>query len=217
MEDEVTGAQIVDSNIGIVGISSPSGGGKTTVAKRVAQLLPGAITVFFDDYDFDTLHPVNIRSWLEEGANYNDWKPTKLQDDLKKLKAGQAILKTGDGLAIKPKNYVIFDYALGYANRGLAKYIDFMVFIDTPPDVAMARRLLRDLPSISPNAPNGAWAGTLEHVKTELRVYLDYGRRAYLELDRQIKPNCDLVLDGCLSVDDLANQIVENIRAKTVC
>jgi hypothetical protein len=32
--------------------------------------------------------------------------------------------------------------------------------------------------------------------------------RVYLDQDRQVKPRCDLVVDGCLPVDALAQQIL---------
>lgn len=204
-------AQAQKSDIFIIGISSPSGGGKTTVAQRVSEILPGAVTIFFDDYDFDTAHPESYRNWLKEGANYNDWKTPRLSDDLRKLKAGQPIVSPVDGLTVRPQRYVIFDAPLGYAHAETAIYIDLMVFLDTPLDIAMARRLLRNFSLISVDD----FSSTIDSLKTEMTAYLDYGRQAYLETDRQIKPNCDLILDGRLSVDDLAKAIVVKIRKQT--
>ncbi len=37
----------------VIGISSTSGGGKTTLVKKTAELLDAA-TLFFDDYDSET-------------------------------------------------------------------------------------------------------------------------------------------------------------------
>lgn len=204
-------AQVQKSDIFIIGISSVSGGGKTAVAQRVSEILPGAVTIFFDDYDFDTIHPESYRKWLKEGANYNDWKTPRLSDDLRKLKAGHPIVSPVDGLTISPQKYVIFDAPLGYAHAETAVYIDFMVFLDTPLDIAMARRLLR---GFSLNSVDG-FSSAMDSLKAEMTAYLDYGRRAYLKMDEQIKPTCDLILDGRSSVDDLAEAIVETIRKQT--
>ena len=211
MDDKIADEQIRRSDIFITGMSSPSGGGKTAVAKRVSELLPDSVTIFFDDYDFDTVHPASFRTWLEDGANYNDWKCPKLRDDLTKLKAGQAIFSPVDGQTINPRKYVVFDAPLGYAHAETGGLIDLMVFIDTPLDVAMARRLLRDYSSASDNRASTD-VGRLAPV---LSAYLDYGRGAYLEMDRQIKPTCDLILDGCSAVDDLAEAVVRAIRTRT--
>ena len=195
------------ADIHVTGISSPSGGGKTAVTKRVAELLPGAAAIFFDDYDFETVHPESLRKWLEDGANYNDWKTPKLAEDLRKLKAGQVIVSAADGREIRPQQHVIFDAPLGYAHAETAPLIDLMVFIDTPLDIAMARRMLRDSSSTSLDYPGS----TIDSIRNQLTVYLDYGRWAYLEMDKQVKPLCDVILDGRSSLDELAEKIVELI------
>jgi uridine kinase len=46
----------------VTGISSISGGGKTAVAQRLAELLQDAVTVCFDDYDDTNVHPDNLEA-----------------------------------------------------------------------------------------------------------------------------------------------------------
>ena len=210
MGGRIADEQMTELDIFVTGISSPSGGGKTAVAKRVSELLPDAVTISFDDYDFDTVHPASIREWLEEGANCNDWKSPKLKDDLTKLKAGQAIVSPVDGLTVNPRKHIVFDSPFGYAHAETGGPIDLMVFIDTPLDVATARRLLRDISSASVDNSST----NIGRLTAELIAYLDYGRQAYLEMDEQIKPTCDLLLDGCLAVDDLAEKVVRAIRTR---
>ena len=194
----------------VVGISSPSGGGKTTVARRVSEMLKDTVPIFFDDYDCDNVHPGNLRQWLEQGANYNAWKTPRLKNDLRKLKAGEPIESPIDGTTIHPQRYVVFDAPLGYAHAETGALIDFMVFIDTPLDVAMARRLLRDLASMPPASANVA----LDSLESELTAYLDYARGAYLAMDKQVKPGCDLILDGQCLVDELAQEIASAVKAR---
>ena len=211
MDGKIADQKMKKSEIFVTGISSQSGGGKTAVAKRVSELLPDAVTIFFDDYDPDTVHPASIREWLDEGADCNDWKTPKLKDDLTKLKAGQAIVSPVDGLTINPRKYVVFDSPFGYAHAETGGLIDLMVFIDTPLDVAMARRLLRDFSSTSVDDSSI----NICRLTAELIAYLDYGRKAYLEMDKQIKPICDLLLDGYSAVDDLAEVVVRAIKTRT--
>lgn len=40
--------------------------------------------------------------------------------------------------------YLILDYPFAYCNEQMMKYIDMAIFIDTPLDIALARRILRD-------------------------------------------------------------------------
>ena len=191
----------------ITGISSPSGGGKTAVTRRTCELLPGGVMVCFDDYGQDIVDPDCYRTWLERGADYNEWKTPTLADDLARLKAGQAVVYPANGALLGPAKQVVFDAPLGRAHAETGKLIDLMVYIDTPLDIAMARRLTRDY-SPSSDDPEGA----LDAISVELRSYLDYGRLAYLEMDKQVKPTSDLVVDGCQSIDRIAQEIAQAIE-----
>lgn len=82
----------------------------------------------------------------------------------------------------------------------VAPYIDYTIFIDTPLDIAMARRILRD----NIKQPSNL-------LKDDLECYLSRGRIAYLEAINTIKPNSDLIVDGSLSVDNIVCQIMERI------
>lgn len=190
----------------VIGISSVSGGGKTAVTRRLAQLLQDAVTLCFDDYDDTNLHPENRQMWLKEGADYNVWKTPALTEALQSLKSGNAITSPFDGSKISPARFIVFDAPLGRAHFDTGRFIDFMVFIDTPLDVAMARRFLRDIPS---QAEQGT-EETIKSLKTNLCSYLNGGRLLYLQFQRQIKEKCDLILDGCLTVDELAGAIYMN-------
>ena len=191
----------------VTGISSPSGGGKTVVSQRISELLPKSAVVCFDDYGQDIVSPDSYSSWLERGADYNEWKTPTLTRDLRKLKAGDAIACPITGVLLGPARSIIFDAPLGRAHAETGQLIDLMVYIDTPLDIAMARRLIRDLSS-DPDASKGQ----ADAIRTELDAYLDYGRQAYLEMAKQVKPVCDLIVDGCHSVDRIAQEIIKAIE-----
>jgi uridine kinase len=114
------------------------------------------------------------------------------------------------GAPISPARYVVFDAPLGRAHEATGALIDFMVYLDTPLDVAMARRLLRTFDE----RVRFAVDHDLGPIRAELTSYLAYGRDAYLEMDRQIKPRCDLILDGLATIDWLAQQILEAVNGR---
>ena len=192
----------------VIGISAVGGAGKTTVATKLAELLHDAVTLCFDDYDDTNVHPENLQKWLMDGADYNAWKTPALTSDLRSLTTGNHIASPADDSIISPAEYIVFDAPLGRAHFDTGHFIDFMVFIDTPLDVAMARRLLRDM---ARDAEQGA-EDTITSVTASLNSYLDGGRLLYVELENQIKPKCDLALDGCLTVDELASAIFTRIK-----
>lgn len=76
----------------VIGISSVSGGGKTTVAKKLSELLQDTVTLCFDDYDDTNIHPVNLETWLVEGGDYNAWQTPVLTKDLQALTTGNHTL-----------------------------------------------------------------------------------------------------------------------------
>ncbi len=191
----------------VIGISSVSGGGKTAVAKKLAELLQDAVILCFDNNDDTTVHPEDLHAWLTAGADYNVWKTPGLTRDLQSLTTGNPITSPVDGSTITAAKYIVFDAPLGRAHVDTGRFIDFMVFIDTLLDIAMARRLLRDITSHTAQAA----ADSIKSLVANLSSYLSGGRLLYLELENQIKSNCDIVLDGRLTVDELAATICKRL------
>ena len=192
----------------VIGISSVSGGGKTAVAEKLTELLQDAVMLCFDDYDDTTSNPEDLHTWLAAGADYNVWKTPGLTSDLQSLTTGNHITSPVDGSAIQAAKYIVFDAPLGRAHSDTGRFIDFMVFIDTPLDIAMARRLLRD---ITNHTGQGA-EDSIKSLNSNLSSYLNRGQLLYLELENQIKRNCDMILDGRLRVDELAATIYMRLR-----
>ena len=171
----------------IIAVSAVSGGGKTTVIKELNKQLPLSKAIYFDDYDFKEC-PQDFFEWVQRGSDYNEWNLRPLVNDIKPL------------LEQSNVNYILLDYPFAYKNNQVAPYIDYSIFIDTPLDVAIARRILRDLikePS--------------ESLRNDLNCYLSRGRIAYLEMLNSIKPNSDLIIDGALSIDKIVCNILNYI------
>lgn len=61
------------------------------------------------------------------------WNLEPLEKDILKLKNNGAC------------GYLLLDYPFAYCNEQIRKYIDVAIFIDTPLDIALARRILRDM------------------------------------------------------------------------
>jgi uridine kinase len=123
------------------------------------------------------------------------------------LRNGQPIRSPTTNAILAPQPVVFLDNALGRASPSLRPYCDFMVYIDTPLDVAMTRRIQRDYFGDNPLDAQS----TLDAINTMTANYLTWAREAYLDQARQVKPLCDLVVDGCLPVDELAQQILAAI------
>lgn len=175
----------------VIAIAAVSGGGKTTLTNELISRLPLSKAIYFDDYDFEEA-PKDYFQWVQDGSDYNLWNIESLSKDIQ-------LLLEEDNL-----NYILLDYPFAYKNDKITPYIDYAIFIDTPLDIAMARRLLRDMINKSSNI-----------LGNDLNCYLSGGRTPYLEMIKTIKPNSDFVVDGSLSINNIVSKIIEQISKLT--
>ena len=189
----------------VVGITSVSGGGKTAVTRRLAEVPGDAVAIHFDDYDDTNVHPADIQRWFLAGADYNAYETPVFTRHLQALKAGRSICYPVGGRIVESARCVVADAPLGRAHSASGRLIDLMVFIDTPLDVAMARRILRDI------GPAIQWPPdeSLRHVKAQLAGYEARARPVYEHFQARMRADSDLIIDGTLDLD----LVVERIRA----
>lgn len=173
----------------VIAISAVSGGGKTTVTKALKKELGNCNVLHFDNYELPG-SPSDICKWIDGGADYNEWKLGPFIADVQSL-------------LIKSLHYIVLDYPFAYLNEEMRKYIDLTIYIDTPLDIAMARRLIRDFSICS-----------IEDVREDMNIYLNHGRAAYVEMIQSVKPNSDIVVDGTLSVKEIVERVLSSIKER---
>lgn len=168
----------------IISISAVAGGGKTSITKALANNLNRAIAFYFDDYEY-LEQPENIGEWINDGANPNAWNLSLIQNDIDN--------------AIQSENYdyIVIDYPFG-KNSGyeLSNSINISILVDTPLDIALARRIVRDFDN-----------KTKKDVLNELIAYPSI--RKYFVYNNDLEKYCDFTVNGCLSI----SEIVEEIKA----
>ncbi|MCR8644479.1 hypothetical protein NV379_17630 [Paenibacillus sp. N1-5-1-14] len=177
-----------NNNLIIISISGVSGGGKTTVVTHLNKVLANSKALYFDDYEFEG--PKDFRDWIDRGADRNEWNITPLLEDMGKITCSEHA------------EFLLLDYPFSRLHNQLP-LIDLSIFIDTPLDIAMARRILRDHSH-----------SDTQVIMDEMRNYLSGGRRGYESMLRTIKPDSDLIIDGTLSVDTIVARILEEISKR---
>jgi len=180
----------------IIGISGISGAGKSTLIKRLAKTMQST-TIYWDDYDEISRAPQSYVDWFYSSKDYNDWVYPELVDTLHKLKCGETIICPATKKTLIPADYILFDAPLGYCHQATGKYIDFLICLDTPLDIALARRLIRDYR----NDPN-----PLKMIQ-ELQEYLSESRPLFI-LSPQEK-TADLIVDGSLALEEQEKQVLD--------
>jgi uridine kinase len=179
----------------VVSINSVSGGGKTTVSALVRKDLRA--TLFsFDDFDDTNVHPADLYEWVLAGADLLEFDFPGMAD------AVQRALEDGS------TECVVLDYPFGRDHPRFRPIIDLSVFIDTPLDVAMARRVLRDYVPVSSGGIE-----QLRSLRAEMAHYIERARIPYLDAFRH-KETSDLALDGCRSPEGLSASVVKEVRRR---
>ena len=169
----------------IIAIGAVTAGGKTTVVNAVKERLPGTASLHFDDYSFEG-EVEDFSRWLSEGADVHVWDLSPLKADIDRL------IQSGKF------DRLLLDYPFAYEHRMIKDYIDCCIFIDTPLDIALARRILRD------NVQSSA-----DEIRVEMDTYLKYARKAYILMQEDQVASADHIIDGAKSLDEIINEVTE--------
>lgn len=171
----------------IIAIGVVTAGGKTTLVNAIKDKLTRTASLHFDDYSFDG--EVNdFYKWVSDGANYNVWDLSPLKADIEKI------------INSDRYDYLLLDYPFAYQNKMIKDYLDCCIFIDTPLDIALARKVLRDMKESS-----------ADDIRYEMDVYLKYERIAYVQMLQDILPISDYVIDGTKELKIIINEAMEII------
>ena len=168
----------------IIAIAAVTAGGKTSAVKSLVEKIPNATSLHFDDYSFEG-EVEDFYQWVKAGADDNVWNLTPLKNDIDKL------------ISSNKYDYLFLDYPFAYKNDMIKDYLDCAIFIDTPLDVALARRVLRDMKETSS-----------EEILCEMENYLKYERIAYLQMLKDIMPSSDYVIDGSKDLETIVEEII---------
>ncbi len=194
----------------VVAVSGPSGAGKSSLIEAAAERLGGAARLHFDHYITLGNDIGEITAWLETGGDPNRIATPQLADDLQRLIDGGWIERPHDRTRVGPADFVILEEPFGRSRAEVGTLIDFAVHIGVPPDVALARRILR----LIGERPILGDAAVLDEAHGQLQAFLAVGRDAYLAADRAARAAADLVLDGMRPVDALADELLSAIAAR---
>ena len=176
----------------VIAVNAVSGGGKTTVANALHTKLGNSEILYFNSYGDTDKNIPDIQQWIFDGANYDLWHLDEMAADIKRL-----LEKADNSQNIE---HIILDYPFGYKQKQIGGYINLSVYIDTPLDIALARRIIRD---ISPQTQ-------VDEIITQLTGYLN-ARNAY-SYSQLENSDADIKIDGSLSVNVITNIIIQKIE-----
>lgn len=140
----------------VVGIAGATGSGKTTVAQRLAEAVPGSVAFL----QHDSYYRDRSDLTYDERCGLNFDHPSALETDLlvehiERLRAGEGVgvpvydftahRRNAEVVFVAPAPVILVEGILVLAEERLRALFDIKVFVDTDADIRAFRRIRRDL------------------------------------------------------------------------
>lgn len=176
----------------IIGIGGGSGSGKTTIVRKIAEIMPDFVFVAQDNYYKSAAH-IGNRNISDFNFDHPDaFDEELLYTQLRDLKNGIPIempqydfirhCRAPETVHLEPDKLVIFEGIMVFCHREVRDLIDLKIFVDTPDDIRFIRRLRRDM---------NERGRTLDSVITQ---YLERVRPGHYEFIEPTKMYADIII-----------------------
>ena len=180
----------------IVGIAGGTGSGKTTVVRKVIEVLPDDEVIVIPQ---DSYYRDNSSISLEERQKINFDHPDSVEfglliSHLEQLKEGNPIempiysyltcLRAKETITVKPARVVLVEGILILSDPGLRNILDIKVFVDADADDRLGRVIQRDI---------------IERGRSVLNVlerYHDTVKPSHLQFIEPSKRYADIIIPG---------------------
>ncbi len=176
----------------IIGISGGSGSGKTTIVRKISEIIPDFLFIPQDNY-YKSAEYINNKNITAFNFDHPEAFDNELiLKQLKKLKNFKAVdmpqydfvhhRRMNQYLTIEPKKLIIFEGIMIFFDKRIRDLLDLKLFVDTPDDIRFIRRLKRD------TTERGR---TVESV---IQQYLEVVRPGHYEFIEPTKMYADLII-----------------------
>ncbi len=139
----------------IIGICGGSGSGKTTIVRKISEVVSDFVFVPQDNY-YKSAEFMSNRNITAFNFDHPDAFDNELLiSQLDALRNGEAVdmptydfvknRRREETVRVEPRKLVIFEGIMIFTNKMVRDLIDLKIFVDTPDDIRFIRRLERDI------------------------------------------------------------------------
>jgi uridine kinase len=139
----------------VIGICGGSGSGKTTIVRKISEVVSDFVFVPQDNYYKSASYISNSNITAFNFDHPDAFDNSLLVEQLDALKSGRAIdmptydfvrnRRTDETVRLEPRKLIIFEGIMIFTNKEVRDRLDLKIFVDTPDDIRFIRRLTRDI------------------------------------------------------------------------
>jgi uridine kinase len=139
----------------IIGIAGGSGSGKTTIVRKIGELVPNFLCIAQDNYYLSAEHVSNTNITAFNFDHPSAFDTPLLVEQLRLLKKGVSIQmpqydfvhhrRKKEAISLNPQPIIILEGIMIYFEKAVRDLIDLKLYVDTPDDIRFIRRLQRDM------------------------------------------------------------------------
>lgn len=181
----------------IIGITGGSGSGKTTIVRKIAEVVSDFTFIPQDNYYKSAKDLLGEEVDNQNITKFNFDHPDAFDNQLiiehlKKLRNNEVIempqydfvhhKRLETTISVKPTKLIIFEGILVLSNKAVRNLIDLKIFVDTPDDIRFIRRLRRDIEERG------------RTVESVIQQYLSTVRPGYYEFIEPTKRYADIII-----------------------
>lgn len=192
----------------VIAISSPPGGGKSKLCEALTRHYSNSSYIDYDCFQNVTEHPIfEICDSLRDTDDYDHFSLPELVQALGNIKQRRPIFIPSRNTTFIAEKLVFFETPFGRAHNEMAAFIDYLIWIDVPLDLALARNfrefLSQTIQSETSLNEFNIWA------KQYLSAYVDQVRPLLIDQKAKIASSADYVIDGNQSFEELLDDVID--------
>jgi len=179
-------------DVKLIGITGGSGCGKTTIIRKISEVVSDFVFIPQDNY-YKSAEYINNSNITAFNFDHPEAFDTDLLfEHLEKLKQGEAVempqydfvhhKRSEEAIHVEPRSLILLEGIMIFTDKKIRDMMNLKIYVDTPDDIRFIRRMKRDVEERG---------RTTESVITQ---YLEVVRPGHFEFIEPTKKFADLII-----------------------